>query len=701
MPSALYELYDDALRRIKSQDQDDSKLAEKALRWVAYAYRPLSASMLQEAVAIDPEETDYDAEAIPAIDLILDVCSGLLIMDAEASVVRLVHYTAQDYFNTLAESEFLGPHASIAAECLSYLKFDTFQNRSVATPRSVASPRLVMTSIYEGRRLKYYNYALLPYTLTFWAFHAKAGSPGPQSELGIQIRKFLMSDPRVALLTVAEYVAYRRINPSDLAGCKGYGIAAFFGLCDNLRDLLPCVDDVDALLLVKTSTREEYTALQLAIYNDQGTAVEVLLEHGAAIDYGASSMESPLVTAIRTRSVAAATALVARSADVTFSVQGYEGPVALVNWVSPCPFIEHIVNAGGKISENDLFAISPLMRYIIDNEDIETARWLFEHATVVSEKKPVPSEALITAVQNGCIKAIEILIENGADLNLSKTEKGRTCLQIACASTRPNRFHVLKLLVDRGINVNARDELCRTALHDAISNGDEDLALALARNGADINHKTLARKTALHMAIYHYHTEVALALLQHDADVDIQDNLGLTALHLASITGQSRIADTLLRRHAMVDTKCRYTMAILYPDSTSSVRQSYATLSILDAYGGDPMKAKLITHRALEYPYSYVADEFKDLLRNKDSMLEGRAFPDGMTALDIAVLRNDQDIIRLLEPQSRSIDHTAAPSFDQYLMGVFQVSSIDDVLSGLDRIIEGGKADMVKLDANR
>ncbi|KAL8983073.1 MAG: hypothetical protein Q9205_002581 [Flavoplaca limonia] len=698
LPSALDELYDDALRRIRSQDQDDSKLAEKALRWVAYAYRPLSAPMLQEAVAIDPEETDYDPEAIPAIDLILEVCSGLLIMDVEASVVRLVHYTAQDYFNALAKSEILGFHASIAAECLIYVKFDIFQTSSLSTPKPSA--------LASERYSKQFPYALLLYTLTFWAFHAKAASPGPQSELGIQSRKFLMSDPRMALWTVAEYdVAYCGIDPSDLAGCKGYGIAAFFGLCDDLRDLLPCVDDVDASLFVKiyigfSLRRRESTALQLAIHNNEAAAVEVLLEHGADIEYGGSIVETPLITAIRGKSVAAAIALVARGANVTVSGRRYEGPVALVGWASPCPFIEHIVNAGGKIYEHDLFAINPLMQYIIDNEDIETARWLFEHATVVSEKKPVPSQALMTAVQDGCIKVVEILIENGADLNLSKTSNGRTCLQIACASTRPNRSDVLKVLMDCGTNINARDELCRTALHAAISDSDEDLALTLLQYGADINHKTLGGKTALHMATYLYHQELALALLQRDADVDIQDNMGLTALHVASITGQSRIADTLLSRRAMVDTKCRYTMAMLYPDSASSVWLHYVTLWILGEHGGDPMKAKLITHRALENPSSHVADEFKDLLRNKDSMLEGRAFPDGMTALDIAVLRNDQDIIRLLEPLSRSNEQTAAPSFGQYLMGVFQVSSMDDVLSELDRLIDARKADMVKLDAN-
>ncbi|KAL8878235.1 MAG: hypothetical protein Q9192_008494, partial [Flavoplaca navasiana] len=575
-----------------------------------------------------------------------------------------------DYFNALVESEILRPHASIAADCITSLSFDTFQTGTYHESATCLRSKSDSVSDFTWQSPDCPCYALVGYTSTFWAYHAKAGFDGPQCELGIQIHGFLKSDPRIVLVYNAWHkTSYLRIGPWHLAGCKGYGIAAFFGLCDNLRDLLPCVDDVDASLLVKTSIGyslmpTESTALQLAIHNNQAADVEVLLEYGADIEYGGLSMETPLITAIRDKSVAAATALVARSADVTISDQGYEGPVALVSWASPCPFIEHIVNAGGKIYENDLFAINPLMQYIIDNEDIETARWLFEHATLVPEKKPVPSQALLTAVKDGCIKVIEILIENGADLNLSKTTRRRTCLHIACASTRPNRLDVLKLLLDHAINVNARDELCRTALHVAVSNGHEDLALTLLQKGADINHKTLAGETALHMALCQYNTDFALALLQRDGDVDIQDDLGLTPLHLASITGQSRVADTLLRRRAMVDTKCRYTMAMLYPNSASNVWPHYVTLSILDEHGGDPMKAKLITDRALENPSSHVAEEFRDLLRNKDSMLGGRAFPDGMTALDIAFLHKDQDIIRLLDPLSKSTEQTAAPSFD-------------------------------------
>ena len=83
----INDMYDDALSRIESQNQDDRDLAQKALRWVAYTYRPLSMEALQEAVAIGIGEQDFDGEAIRPVGPTLDVCDGLLIHDKKTRVV--------------------------------------------------------------------------------------------------------------------------------------------------------------------------------------------------------------------------------------------------------------------------------------------------------------------------------------------------------------------------------------------------------------------------------------------------------------------------------------------------------------------------------------------------------------------------------------------------------------------------------------
>ncbi|KAL8963127.1 MAG: hypothetical protein Q9193_000562 [Seirophora villosa] len=189
------DLYDDALSRIMSQNEDDRTLAEKALRWVAFAYRPLRAEALQEAVAIELGEQDFDLDAIPWIDLVLDVCAGLLILDEENEVVRLVHYTAQDYFDSHAQSTFHEAHTHIARECMTYLSYKCFRliddgdslstrsNGSIDDEDSLSNEFRDSWSLNRGTR-----YYLCDYASLSWAQHAtKSQDPA----LSIEIREFL------------------------------------------------------------------------------------------------------------------------------------------------------------------------------------------------------------------------------------------------------------------------------------------------------------------------------------------------------------------------------------------------------------------------------------------------------------------------------------------------------------------------------
>ena len=128
LPRELRELYDDALRRIDAQNEDDREIAISLVRWVTYAYRPLTIRELEEALAIVPGEEDFDPEGLPFIQDALNACAGLLVVDDETSQVRMVHYTAQDYFDQLLDYRFQGAHAVIAEHCITYLSYKVFQS---------------------------------------------------------------------------------------------------------------------------------------------------------------------------------------------------------------------------------------------------------------------------------------------------------------------------------------------------------------------------------------------------------------------------------------------------------------------------------------------------------------------------------------------------------------------------------------------
>jgi ankyrin repeat protein len=80
--------------------------------------------------------------------------------------------------------------------------------------------------------------------------------------------------------------------------------------------------------------------------------------------------------------------------------------------------------------------------------------------------------------------AVRLLIDNGADVNLSRSP---TPLELAILMAPPDDLSMIELLLDRGAKVNLQGSRDRTALFKAVFYGNmEGVALLLAR-GADVN----------------------------------------------------------------------------------------------------------------------------------------------------------------------------------------------------------------------
>ncbi|KXH49586.1 ankyrin repeat protein [Colletotrichum nymphaeae SA-01] len=110
--SSAYDIaYDEAFERIEGQLEDQSALAKDALSWIVCSKRPLQIVELQEALAVERGMTELDAD------------TGL---KSKIRVVRLVHYTTQEYFQRNKTERLPGAEALVAAACVSYLSFDVF-----------------------------------------------------------------------------------------------------------------------------------------------------------------------------------------------------------------------------------------------------------------------------------------------------------------------------------------------------------------------------------------------------------------------------------------------------------------------------------------------------------------------------------------------------------------------------------------------
>lgn len=92
---------------------------------------------------------------------------------------------------------------------------------------------------------------------------------------------------------------------------------------------------------------------------------------------------------------------------------------------------------------------------------------------------------LIKAASIGDISAVKALLEKGADVN-AKNNDGTTAL---IQASEYGYSDIVKMLLAKGADVNAIDEFGRMALFVASMQGHYDIVKALLEKGADVNAK--------------------------------------------------------------------------------------------------------------------------------------------------------------------------------------------------------------------
>jgi ankyrin repeat protein/mono/diheme cytochrome c family protein len=160
---------------------------------------------------------------------------------------------------------------------------------------------------------------------------------------------------------------------------------------------------------------------------------------------------------------------------------------------------------------------------------------------LINTKDPGGSTPLHHAAGYGDLETIKLLIDNGADVN-AKNRRGSTPLLWAIDNEAK-----VRLLLSRGANVNARQVEGRTPLYQAASLGNATAVVRLLLdNGADPNLAMANGRTPLMAAAGRGDVEAMTLLVNAKAVVDTKNGAGETALVLAAGDGNPRAVQFLL-----------------------------------------------------------------------------------------------------------------------------------------------------------
>lgn len=160
--------------------------------------------------------------------------------------------------------------------------------------------------------------------------------------------------------------------------------------------------------------------------------------------------------------------------------------------------------------------------------DTAEARRLVEAGEEINAADSFGNTALLYAARGGHAEAVELLLQNGADVRI-KNQLGQGCLE--SAKTRGHE----KILT-----------ILRTAeLLLSIREGETARVIELLDSGVEVNLQFIEGWTPLMVAALDDQLEIVNILLSHGANAALQNSKGLTAEMIAERKGNSRILELL------------------------------------------------------------------------------------------------------------------------------------------------------------
>lgn len=307
------------MERIDGQMRGLRTLAKRVLSWITCARRPLETEELRHGLAVKEGDRMLDQCNLRDISDMVSVCAGLVTVDEQSKTIRLVHYTAQEYFKETRDRWFEDPDLDIANTCATFLAFEEFTLDHLPMPSvyRILNEDKDDDDEYEGgvpriaedmrlRRqldsIHFYNYAARN-----WGHHARECSTAGLGEisrfLGLQrhvkVSIKALSGDKAGWLTHLDFdqwtplhltahfgaeevmrMLLRSHDPDarDGAGWTALAHAASMGWTGVARALLESGADIEA--------RGKYGRKPLcyAVRNSNEALVRLLLDHGANAD---------------------------------------------------------------------------------------------------------------------------------------------------------------------------------------------------------------------------------------------------------------------------------------------------------------------------------------------------------------------------------------------------------------------------------
>ena len=555
----LDKAYKDVMERINRQQPGFRPLAQKVLSWITCAKRPLTTLELQHALAIEYGDSKLDTDNLERPERMVSVCAGLVTIDEESEIIRLFHYTTQEYFDWKRQRWFPDAESEITKCCITYLSFSSFETGHCPTD--------------EQFEVRIRENALYRYAAKNWGHHARTASTATDQ----LILQFLERENKLAaciqaMLALKQYLRQTSCSQDVPQHAIGVHVAAYFGLEKTLASLLgngygldirDSFDQTPLSWAVKQGhkavvqlllgqgpelevkdNRLGRTPLSVAAECGYETIVHHLLEQGAEVESKDRSCWTPLSIAAAKGHEAVVRLLLKSDAEVDSKDVWGHTPLSLAAMDGHESVVRLLLEWDAEVDLNDTWGHTPLSLAAIDGCNT-TVQLLLEHGAELWSRDKMGRTPLSHASENGHVEAVELLLEKVVDLESEdeNTHYGRTPLLWAA---RNGHEAIIKLLLKKAINVDTKDCYGQTALAYAAWHGLEVAVRLLLERAVDLDSKDIYYgRTPLSYASENGYEVVVTLLLENAVDTQSKFNSGRTPLVYAEENGQETVMKLL------------------------------------------------------------------------------------------------------------------------------------------------------------
>ncbi|MCJ1348924.1 hypothetical protein MMC31_007157 [Peltigera leucophlebia] len=245
---------------------------------------------------------------------------------------------------------------------------------------------------------------------------------------------------------------------------------------------------------------------------------------------------------------------------------------------------------------------------------------------------------------------VKLLLEKGADID-SKDSYGQTPLLWAAKNGHAT---VVMLLLEKGANVKSGDFHNQTSLLWAAECGHETVVKLLLEKGADIESKDSRNRTPLLCAAKNGHITVVKLLLEKRVNIECKDSYSQTPLLWAARNGHKIVVRLLLEKDVNVESE----------DSYNRTPLSWA------AEGGHETVVKLLLEKGVNVepkdsiygrtPLSWAAEKghktVVKLLLETGVVVESKDSLFGQTPLSLAAWNGHETVVELLLEKNAEVE---------------------------------------------